>query len=148
DKPMYLPKFFLISFLILSAGACDSNRIQKNALFSLSIITPDKEIQQGTMIEVEVTNKKNKTIDQVQYTLNGKSVEVTDNKLTLNTEKLGIQDLKALITFEGDTVSVTKKITVLANTPPKVYTYEILNTYPHDIKAFTQGLEFHNDTLY
>lgn len=145
---MYLPKFFIISFLILSAGACNSNRIQKNALFSLSIITPDKEIQQGNMIEVELTNKKNKTIDQVQYTLNGKSVEVTDNKLTLNTEKLGIQDLKALITFEGDTVSVTKKITVLANTPPKVYTYEILNTYPHDIKAFTQGLEFHNDTLY
>ena len=30
----------------------------------------------------------------------------------------------------------------------QVYSYEIVNTFPHDKKAFTQGLEFHNDTLY
>ncbi|HLT52115.1 MAG TPA: hypothetical protein VKZ93_09155, partial [Arenibacter sp.] len=88
---MYLPKFFIISFLIISAGACDSNKTQKNTLFSLSINTPSKEIQQGNVIEIELTNKKNKTIDQVQYTLNGQKVEVADNKLTLDTEKLGIQ---------------------------------------------------------
>ncbi len=29
-----------------------------------------------------------------------------------------------------------------------VYTYEIVNTYPHDPKAFTQGLIFHNGFLY
>jgi glutamine cyclotransferase len=28
------------------------------------------------------------------------------------------------------------------------YTYEIVNTYPHDPKAFTQGLVFHNGFLY
>ena len=31
---------------------------------------------------------------------------------------------------------------------PNLYTYEILNTYPHDMSAYTQGLEFHEDTLY
>jgi glutaminyl-peptide cyclotransferase len=34
------------------------------------------------------------------------------------------------------------------NQPPKIYTYKITNTYPHDIDGFTQGLEFYNDTLY
>lgn len=29
-----------------------------------------------------------------------------------------------------------------------VYTYEVVNTYPHDPKAFTQGLVFHNGFLY
>jgi len=29
-----------------------------------------------------------------------------------------------------------------------VYTYEIVKTYPHDAKAFTQGLVFHNNFLY
>lgn len=29
-----------------------------------------------------------------------------------------------------------------------VYDYEIVNTYPHDPKAFTQGLEFHDGFLY
>ncbi|MGB0789436.1 MAG: glutaminyl-peptide cyclotransferase, partial [Marinirhabdus sp.] len=38
--------------------------------------------------------------------------------------------------------------TLLAATTPTLYTYTILETYPHDIKAYTQGLEFNNDTLY
>jgi glutamine cyclotransferase len=28
------------------------------------------------------------------------------------------------------------------------YTYEIIKTYPHDMKAFTEGLAFDNDVLY
>jgi glutamine cyclotransferase len=28
------------------------------------------------------------------------------------------------------------------------YVYEIIKTYPHDIKAFTEGLAFDNDVLY
>ena len=31
---------------------------------------------------------------------------------------------------------------------PLSYTYEIINTYPHDKTAFTQGLEFYNGFLY
>lgn len=145
---MYLPKFFIISFLILTMGGCNSNESKKDRLFDLSISTPKKEIQQGKVIEVEVVNKKNTPIDQIEYTLNGESVEVSDNKLTLHTKKLGIQTLQVIIKYEGDTATISENITVLANTPPKVYTYEIINSYPHDMGAFTQGLEFHNDTLY
>ena len=34
------------------------------------------------------------------------------------------------------------------NLVPTVYSYEIINTFPHDINAYTQGLEFYNDYLY
>ncbi|MCU1288041.1 MAG: glutamine cyclotransferase [Acidobacteria bacterium] len=34
------------------------------------------------------------------------------------------------------------------NASVPVYTYEIVKTYPHDAKAFTQGLVFHNGFLY
>lgn len=36
----------------------------------------------------------------------------------------------------------------LAATAPKLYTYKIINEYPHDMDAYTQGLEFVGDTLY
>ena len=36
----------------------------------------------------------------------------------------------------------------MAAAPPKLYTYKILERYTHDIKAYTQGLEFYQDTLY
>ncbi|MFN2500653.1 MAG: glutaminyl-peptide cyclotransferase [Pyrinomonadaceae bacterium] len=32
--------------------------------------------------------------------------------------------------------------------PPPVYGYEVVNSYPHDPNAFTQGLFFHNGFLY
>ncbi|WP_373564784.1 glutaminyl-peptide cyclotransferase [Sphingobacterium sp. E70] len=31
--------------------------------------------------------------------------------------------------------------------PPRILKYRIVNTYPHDIKAFTQGLEFFGENL-
>ena len=34
------------------------------------------------------------------------------------------------------------------NLTPTVYSYEIINVYPHDINAYTQGLEFYNGFLY
>jgi glutamine cyclotransferase len=34
------------------------------------------------------------------------------------------------------------------NTTPVLYTYEIVNVYPHDKNAFTQGLIFYDGTLY
>ena len=35
-----------------------------------------------------------------------------------------------------------------ANTPIPIYTYEVVKTYPHDGKAFTQGLVFRDGFLY
>ena len=37
---------------------------------------------------------------------------------------------------------------ILASKSPSLYTYEIINTYPHDIEAYTQGLEFDDEILY
>ncbi len=38
--------------------------------------------------------------------------------------------------------------TAAANITPPVYTYEIVKTYPHDGKAFTQGLVFRDGVLF
>ena len=43
---------------------------------------------------------------------------------------------------------VSKSITVLSSLKPIVYDYKILETYPHAINAYTQGLEFVGDVLY
>ncbi|HCE54688.1 MAG TPA: glutamine cyclotransferase, partial [Lutibacter sp.] len=36
----------------------------------------------------------------------------------------------------------------LADAAPEIYTYKIINTFPHDKDAYTQGLEFFNGFLY
>ena len=51
-----------------------------------------------------------------------------------------------IIAIIGITFFVTNNNT--SNKIPRNYTYEIINTYPHDQTAFTQGLEFNNGFLF
>ena len=69
----------------------------------------------------------------------------TDSMIHTNAagEKFNVKTL----TYK-DQYEISKKITVLSSITPKLYTYRILEEYPHDTNAYTQGLEFKNDTLY
>ena len=51
--------------------------------------------------------------------------------------------------FSGKEIyEISKKFRVYAKNKPSIYEYKLIKTYPHDIEAYTQGLEFINDTLY
>ena len=43
---------------------------------------------------------------------------------------------------------VNTSIEILSNIPFTSYDFKIINTYPHDSNAYTQGLEFYNGFLY
>ena len=62
--------------------------------------------------------------------------------------RTGEQTVKAIIETADGTKEVTKNIRVFAPNKPKVYGYELIKSYPHDINAYTQGLEFVNGTLF
>ena len=63
-------------------------------------------------------------------------------------EYTGEQKIKAIIETESGSKEISKNIRVYSPVKPKVYGYKLLNTYPHDIQAYTQGLEFVGETLY
>jgi glutamine cyclotransferase len=48
----------------------------------------------------------------------------------------------------ADTQRTNTNGTQVSRGPVPVYTYEVVNTFPHDPKAFTQGLFFHEGFLY
>ena len=62
--------------------------------------------------------------------------------------RTGEQTVKAIIETADGTKEVTKNIKVYAPNKTKVYGYELIKSYPHDINAYTQGLEFVNGTLF
>ena len=136
---------FLIPILFM---ACGSGNQKPSSLFEIEIEGNKNQVQQDDAIGVSIKNKKNKTIESVHYQIDGKEIPLTDGKLAIQLPTLGNKTLAATITFEGEKVEVTKNIKVLSNKAPEIYTYTIINEYPHDPKAYTQGLEFYNDTLY
>lgn len=58
--------------------------------------------------------------------------------------------LSALFFFSACQGASTVVVPATSSTPaePPTYTYEIVNTYPHDPNSFTQGLVFENGVLY
>jgi len=108
----------------------------------------NKAIQQNQQVGVALKNKKDIEISDLQYYIDGKQIPVDNGKLTLDLATLGNKTLVAKFKIEEQTVEVEKDFRLLAATAPEVYTYEIINSYPHDTGAYTQGLEFYKDTLY
>jgi len=140
-------KFFTFNSIAILFMACGGNT-KPSQLFDIQLKGNNKEFQVNQSVTVGIKNKKEKVIDKITYSIDGNILPLSNNTVTLNIAKLGNKILKAKIDYEGASVEISKKIKVLADKAPEVYTYEIVNEYPHDIGAFTQGLEFHNDTLY
>lgn len=148
-------KVFIITFLSFAILSCGSEKKPAPAKFTLKVDGKTKSFQLNASLKASVINTNNGAITAVEYTLNNQKLENSStNPAILETTipenmLLGKQLLKASVTYgEGKTVPVVKNITVLSNSKPKIYTYKIVNTYPHDIKAYTQGLEFFRDTLF
>jgi len=140
---MRFSKLLILNFLALIIFSCE----EKNN-FSISLKTDKKQIQLGDEIAIQIKNPKNVVIDSVSYSINKTPLKLVNGNLSFNSALLGKQKLNATVFFDGKSELISKKITLLSNKAPEIYTYEIINEYPHDIKAYTQGLEFKNDTLY
>ena len=138
-------KVLTIIFLGSLIIACGSNSGQKKNNFSIQTNAQSNAIAINETLELSLKNPKNYEVTSVTYTLNG---ETLSKKTPLSNFKLGEHTIEAVVKYNGDTETVSQTISILNNESPKVFKYEIVNTYPHDITSYTQGLEFYNGKLY
>ncbi|NJB35834.1 glutaminyl-peptide cyclotransferase [Croceivirga sp. JEA036] len=117
-------------------------------LFGIQLEGNQKTFTKGAQVGIALNNKKDTEVTSISYSLDGESLPVTNGKVVFNPKKLGSKVLKATVSYGDKTAEITKDIKVLAEDAPDIYTYEVINTFPHDIKAFTQGLEFYDGVLY
>jgi len=140
---MQLSKYFILLTLSLVLFNCGETNTSKKS--SLSINTTVKSLMLGDTLKLSINNPKKLDITDVSYELNGKPVE---NNSVLDQITLGKKVIIAKVKIGEKTESLTKSIKVFNNIIPSYYKYEIVNTYPHDITSYTQGLEFYNGELY
>jgi glutamine cyclotransferase len=148
-----MKKYKALAFILLglSAVSCGDSIKDKENYFSFNESVLKPKYQSNDKVNLEISNLKGKTIDSIIYYANDKKVgRVKGSKkisFDLKNEKFGYQNLKALIYFEGENITTSSRIELVADSAPKLLTYTIVNTYPHDINAFTEGFEFYRDTL-
>ena len=114
------------------------------------VLNNPAKIKSNQPLTISISEKGNKPIDSVQFSIDNQKVKSTNNTATFNLDgyKLGKHNITAIVFYENKTEKVTSPIYILADTAPDIYTYKIINTYPHDKKAYTQGLEYYNGFLY
>ena len=114
------------------------------------ILNTPQKIQSNQELTISISEKNNKPIDSVQFSIGSKKIESngTTSILNINDFKLGKHTITAIVFYQNKTEKVSKTVYFTADTAPEIYTYKIINTYPHDKKAFTQGLEYYNGYLY
>lgn len=137
-----LLKIIIITFIVSSCGN-SSKAIKSN--FTIQSNGKKNIISNAEILELSILNPNNKVIDSVQFTLNKSLIS---KQFNLKTIGLGEKMIKATVFFEGKKEVALKKVIVVNSKSPKLYSYKLINTYPHDITSYTQGLEFHNGILY
>jgi len=143
---MYPFKIY-VSFAFLGVFlACGDTDPSKG--FGILLEEGGKKFQINQQIGIGLKNTSGMEVDSVRYSLEGIPLEVRQEQIVLRAPALGTKVLKAHIFVEGKEITVDKEIQLLAGRKPEIYTYEVVNAFPHDPKAFTQGLEFVGDTLY
>lgn len=148
---MKLLRALVISSILISLISCNKTEESANSLFGLEVRQDSDKLHSGTPLSVQLVNKNERKIDSVVYHSFNKSFSSTDTngtyKIPTDKEKLGQQILRADIYSDKQKYTIQHSIVLLADKPPKVYTYEILEEYPHDIDGYTQGLEFYKDDV-
>ena len=114
--------------------------------YQLQLESP-KTIQINNPLKISVQEKKGNPIDSVQYFINGQLIK-NNEAIDIKSYKLGKQALSAIIYFEGRSKKLNNTIYFLNDKAPEVFTFEVLNEYPHDDKAFTQGFVYHKGYFY
>lgn len=134
--------FLFLGFIIVS---CGSNSGHKKSDFSISVNAKKNTLSNKDMLKLDIENPENYSIDSVKYQMNDKPIEQETN---LNDMALGQHIVSATVYYSDEQQTTTTHITILNSVAPKVYTFNIINEYPHDMTSYTQGLEFYNGELY
>ena len=144
---------FLTTILLgITMISCGDTKKGENSIFTIDNSAFKAQYQPQESLQLGILNPNNKTIDSIVYLSNDKRIaskkDLEKATFELKDQKLGYQNIKAIVYFDGVNSEATTRIELVSNVQPKLLKYKIVNTYPHDYQAYTQGLEFYRDTLY
>lgn len=133
-------------FICLVLGLCVSCS-DNNYKFKLNTTQKTTLGEKANIKFEQLTGNK---IDSVQIYVNRNRVNTNESSITINTIDFGVGKhlVTAIAFYPNKTKKLNNSIEIFAPKSPKLYSFKIKNTFPHDSKAYTQGLEYHNGFLY
>ncbi len=130
--------FLLLSLVI--TNFCENKKKLKN----LDILTNKKVFIPGDTLKISLKKNNKLEYDSIIYYEDSKKI----NSVHVIGKKLGDKKITVKIFKKNNFRQNSVNIRVLSPFTPKLFTYKIINEYPHDITSYTQGLEFYDNRLF
>ena len=130
---------FLLTSIVL-INFCENKKKPK----TFSILTNKKIFIPGDTLKISLKKNYNLKFDSISYFMDDKKID----SIHEIGKKLGDKKITAKIFINNNFIENSINIRVLSSSTPSLFTYKIINEYPHDINSYTQGLEFYDNRLF
>ena len=102
----------------------------------------------GEEVKVALEVPEGTAVTSTTYLLDGKEVgkKTSGEGISIGTAglSLGYKLITAIVDNGSVKDTLTINIELKSAVQPELFSYQVLNTFPHDTAAYTQGLEYHN----
>ncbi len=133
-------KWTLLLFSLSIVNFCENKKNHNNFI----LLTNKKVFTPGDMLRVSLKKINKIEYDSIVYYKDNKKID----SIHEIGKKLGDKKITVRIFKKNNYKERSLNIRVLSSLTPKLFTYKIVNEYPHDINSYTQGLEFYNNRLF
>lgn len=123
---------------------------EKSSAPGVSFKSPEQgqAFNRGEALKIALDIPEGMKVTSATYLLDGKELGSKSNGegISVNTGELplGYKLITAVIDNGTEKDTLTINIELKSALKPDLYSYQIVNTMPHDTSAYTQGLEYHN----
>ncbi len=134
--------YLVVTLTIIMLNSCGESKEYE------LVCTPKTTLRGKGVLELKLSSDTK--IDSVSFYIGKKQFKHFNNMVHFNATEIGVghHEATALVFTTNKVHKVVNFVNVYADKPYKRLSYKLVNTYPHDKKSFTQGLEFYNGFLY
>lgn len=161
-----MKNYTLILFILIgtiACGSCDrksaSSTVRKpvnktvSKITSIKLTIPGTKVVTGEDITFTLPMPDTTLVDSVQVYFRGKLVGTYTKNPGYSISTIGSNPgragLRVKVFFTNGKSEIDSiQVEILSDIVPKTYRYSVVNTYKHDIGAYTQGLQYYNGLLY
>ncbi len=135
----------LFALLISSCSGCGD---QSPVNFTFKNPGVGDNMFAGDIVNIQIEDQKDVTIDSVAYLLDGKLIGSKSGNSTLSLPtknlKLGYRLISAIISHDDKKDTAITNIVLRTKQKPVQLNYKVTNVFPHDTSAYTEGLSYIN----
>ena len=148
-----LPLFFLLCFACTKTEETSRKEESPRRKKMSKLISPklNTTFKLGESIDFEIAlSDSTSKIDSISLEAPTQKITFQGSKFTWTATqpRVGTPKIKLTVFFKGKKESIYPKIKVLPIQAPAEFTYRVIETFPHDDEAYTQGLFWHEGFLW